>query len=139
MIRAGVLSGAYKFKVMTLDAEGLSHLVLIDIQPSALQTVAEGQDGLERDLKELARERLSLDVRAVYWRWSVPNTASPAAAPRTPPSHAEAMDTLQRALSAQDPGPDSRLGRGFEPTRPMQSRTGDDFDLLSKTQLGELR
>lgn len=142
MIRAGVLSGAYKFKVLTLDPQGLSHTVLIDIHPGALGGMPEGMGDLEINLRQLARERLSLEVRSVYWRLH-----GPKAVPRTgtsPPLGREPQPTdplaaLHQALQAGDPGPDRRSPRGFEPTRPMPRRHGDGFDPLSETQLGDLQ
>lgn len=120
MIRAGVLSGSYKFKVLTLDPDGASHLVLIDIESAALQGVPEGALGLEQQLQLLAAQRLQLEVRAVYWRLLGATLA-----------HTAPARSAQTASGAAD-------RRGFEPTRPMARQEGGRFAPLSETQLGDL-
>lgn len=146
MIRAGVLSGSYKFKVLTLDHDGASHLVLIDIESAALEGVPEGTLGLERELQQLAEERLQLEVRAVYWRLlgaSVLNTAPARTARTEPPPAGAAVDpveheelaALHRALDAHT---HRDTPRGFEPTRPMTRQERGRFAPLSETQLGDL-
>lgn len=143
MIRAGVLSSSYKFKVLTLDHEGASHLVLIDIQTAALETVPDGTLELEAQLQQLAQERLQVEVKAVYWRLlgsqqthKTP-TRAPKPAPETrhdPVEHDE-LAALQRALGQRSP---VKEHPGFEPTRPMTRRESDRFSPLSETQLGNL-
>ena len=143
MIRAGVLSGSYKFKVLTLDHDGVSHLVLIDIESAALEGVPEGTLGLERELQQLAEERLQLEVRAVYWRLlGAPlASAAPARAAQTAsgaaadPVEHEELAALHRALDGHK-GRDTP--RGFEPTRPMTRQESGRFAPLSETQLGDL-
>jgi hypothetical protein len=142
MIRAGVLSSAYKFKVLTLDNEGLTHTVLIDIRSDALAQVTDGQNGLELGLRKLADERLGLEVKSVYWRtWSI--EVAPAPRKPGPFGHdeitAEEIAALQQALhvsAAQAPAHTSP--RDFEATRPqMPTRTRRDHP-LSDTQHGDL-
>ncbi len=143
MIRAGVLSSSYKFKVLTLDHEGTSHLVLIDIQATALDSVPEGTPGLEVQLQQLAQERLHLEVRAVYWRLlgathvQKAPTRSVQAASETdhdPVEHDE-LAALQRALGERST---NTKHPSFEPTRPMTRRESERFSPLSETQLGNL-
>ena len=141
MIRAGVLSSGYKFKVLTLDRDGDSHLVMVDITRAALDAVPEGEAGLERHLQALAQERLDMEVRAVYWRVQDDNphpTARPA--PHAGVHH-EAVEpdeiaALQQALRAQHR---QRPDPQFEPTRPMPREPQGDHDALGETQLGDLR
>ncbi len=143
MIRAGVLSGSYKFKVLTLDHDGASHLVLIDIESTALDGVPGGTLNLESELQQLAEERLQLEVRAVYWRLlgdplaaGAPARPEPAATatPADPVEHDE-LAALHRALETPI-GHDTP--RGFEPTRPMTRQESKRFAPLSETQLGDL-
>jgi hypothetical protein len=144
MIRAGVLSSAYKFKVLTLDNEGLTHTVLIDIRSDALAQVADGANGLEQGLQKLAQERLGLEVKSVYWRTR--NTTTPATpSPRKqgPLGHdeitAEEIAALQQALhasTAQAPAHASR--RDFEPTQPQLPARARRDHPLSDTQHGDL-
>lgn len=143
MIRAGVLSSAYKFKVLTLDNEGLTHTVLIDIRKDALAQVTDGPFGLELSLQKLAHERLGLEVKSVYWRSFQNPTTSPAPRKPGPLGHdeitAEEIAALQQALNASaHPSPASGERRDFEPTRPqLPTRSRRDHP-LSDTQHGDL-
>lgn len=79
MIRAGVLSSAYKFKVLTLDPAGQQFIVMVDWQPGAARHDPAADQALEKGLQQLARERLGFRVKAVYWRHV--GTVTTAAAP----------------------------------------------------------
>lgn len=68
MVRAGVLPSAYKFKILTLDRQAQDFIVLCDIQPSAFDGHPDVLARLESSLKQLARERMNVGVRSVYWR-----------------------------------------------------------------------
>ncbi len=68
MVRAGVLPTAYKFKILTLDRQAQDFIVLCDIQPSAFDGHPDVLARLETSLKQLARERMNVGVRSVYWR-----------------------------------------------------------------------
>jgi hypothetical protein len=68
MIRGGVLSTSYEFKVLTLDANGDSFLVLIDL---ALPVEAMPDAYLleiERWIQSSAESRHDMKVGSVYWR-----------------------------------------------------------------------
>jgi hypothetical protein len=67
MVRAGVLSSSYKFKVLSLDQRGRQFLVMVDL--------AQGATGDTRRLAEIeamvaqsAKARYDILVSAVYWR-----------------------------------------------------------------------
>lgn len=67
MVRAGVLSSSYKFKVLSLDQRGRQFLVMVDL--------AQGAAGETRRLAEIeamvaqsAKARYDILVSAVYWR-----------------------------------------------------------------------
>ena len=67
MVRAGVLSTGYKFKVLSLDARGRQFLVMVDL--------AQGHGGETNSLPEIeamvaqtAKARYDIVVTAVYWR-----------------------------------------------------------------------
>mgnify|MGYP006153235691 CR=1 FL=1 len=68
MIRGGVLSSSYEFKVLTLDANGDSFLVLIDLALPAEVMPDEYLLEIERWIQGSARSRHSMQVQAVYWR-----------------------------------------------------------------------
>lgn len=68
LIRAGVLSTSYEFKVLTLDANGDSFLVLVDLALPALAMPDEYLLEIERWIQQSGRTRHEMDVRSVYWR-----------------------------------------------------------------------
>lgn len=152
MIRVGVLSGAYKFKVLTLDHDGLSHVVLIDIQPGALDRVSGAEGHIELSLQQLAQERLGLEVKSVYWRHNGPMVAGPAPVTAPPPGAvgspggstgheavgADELAALEQALDASHNGLWDARRPEFEPTRPMPRSRDKGFTPLSDTQLGDL-
>jgi len=145
MIRASVLSSAYKFKVLTLDPDGQSHLVLVDIRAGALQHVPGGPHALETDLRQLASERAKLTVKSVYWR-DIDNQAVKRPAPVAPvaaaASHEEIthdeIAALHQALGDFKRPPGSDAPPNFEPTRPMVRRPYRSDHPLSDTQMGDL-
>lgn len=68
LIRAGVLSTSYEFKVLTLDATGDSFLVLVDLALPAQAMPDEYLLEIERWIQQSGRTRHEMDVRSVYWR-----------------------------------------------------------------------
>lgn len=68
MIRAGVLSSSYEFKVLTLDANGDSFLVLVDLALPADVMPDEYLLEIERWIQGSAESRHEMAVRSVYWR-----------------------------------------------------------------------
>lgn len=67
MVRSGVLSSGYKFKVLSLDADGRQFLVMLDIAPGYGSDTAR-QAEMEELLVRTARTRFHVEVTAVYWR-----------------------------------------------------------------------
>ena len=67
MVRAGVLSASYKFKVLSLEADGRKFLIMIDLARGAggdANRLAE----IEALIAQSATSRHGLVVTAVYWR-----------------------------------------------------------------------
>ena len=67
MVRAGVLSASYKFKVLSLDTDGRQFLIMIDLVRGAggdANRLAE----IEALIAQSAKARHKLVVTAVYWR-----------------------------------------------------------------------
>jgi hypothetical protein len=67
MVRSGVLSSGYKFKVLSLDPRGHQFLVMMDLAREF------GQEGtrlseIEVLIAQTARQRFDIVVKAVYWR-----------------------------------------------------------------------
>lgn len=138
MIRAGVLSSTYKFKVLSLDSRGRQYLIMMDM---ARQYAGETSRLAEIEglIAQHAKARHDILVTAVYWRinehvtagLSRGNTSStvtplrppvmqkpaetsqPAAAPKPPyePLHPEEVVAFKQALaSVAAPGPLSAPG-----------------------------
>ena len=68
LIRAGVLSTSYDFKVLALDSTGDGFLVLVDLALPAEAMPDEYLLEIERWIQSSARSRHSMQVQAVYWR-----------------------------------------------------------------------
>jgi len=69
MVRAGVLSSSYKFKVLSLDGRGRQFLVMVDLSRDC--TVATPQLAeIEAMIAQSAKLRHDILVSAVYWRMS---------------------------------------------------------------------
>lgn len=82
MIRMGVLSSHYKFKVLTLDPAGEQFIVMVDWQPGALSAGPAFEQPFEAALQQLLVERQhGFKVKAVYWRGH-PEVAASAGAPQ---------------------------------------------------------
>jgi hypothetical protein len=67
MIRVGVLSSTYKFKVLSLDSRGSKYLIMMDL---AEQHVGEASRLAEMEglIAQSAKARHNILVTAVYWR-----------------------------------------------------------------------
>ena len=67
MMRAGVLSASYKFKVLSLDGRGRQFLVMIDLARNA-KADAHRLAEIEVLIAQAAKSRHDILVTAVYWR-----------------------------------------------------------------------
>ena len=69
MLRAGILSSAYKFKVLSIDQKGRHFLVLLDLSLDLARTEpASRLLEIEKMIVESAQNRVQVTVQAVYWR-----------------------------------------------------------------------
>lgn len=68
LIRGGVLSTSYSFKVLNLDNNGDSFIVLVELALPAQSLPDEFLLEIERWVQQSAKARFTMDVRAVYWR-----------------------------------------------------------------------
>jgi acyl-homoserine lactone acylase PvdQ len=162
MIRGGVLSTSYEFKVLTLDATGDHFLVLIDLALPAQSLQDEHLAEVERWIRDSAEGRHGMTVRAVYWRRKSvqdlqrPTLKTAGHTPRSPatsqavglpavkstkplvPAQAVARDEIEafrRALrqnTARTGGLPSEAGVLHAP------ESHSDFSALSETQHGKL-
>jgi hypothetical protein len=120
MVRAGVLSASYKFKVLSLDAEGHQFLIMVDLEHGAGGDAAHLAE-IEALIAQAAKARHNMQVTAVYWRVNHHATVGRAeqkrparAAPDSqPPSDSvpAALHSVPGALTA----PASTRGPAYEP------------------------
>ncbi len=68
MVRVGVLSSAFKFKVLALDQRGRTFLVMIDLSAEFAGETAKLAE-IEAMIAQSAKNRYELVVQAVYWRF----------------------------------------------------------------------
>ena len=81
MVRAGVLSSGYKFKVLSLDQRGKEFMVMIDLAAEfagEMEKLAE----IETMVARSAKIRHDVQVQALYWRF---NTLPDGGVAVTPP------------------------------------------------------
>jgi hypothetical protein len=69
MVRAGVLSSSYKFKVLSLDAHGRQFMVMVDLMHGAVSDSSSMAE-IEAMVAQSARAKYDIMVSAVYWRAS---------------------------------------------------------------------
>lgn len=166
MIRGGVLSTSYDFKVLTLDANGDSFLVLIDLALPADVMPDPYLLEIERWVQNSAKSRHSMSIPSVYWRRKAAHdqrgmalkaavaaqtprdvsSANPTAIPMPPISHgngqvqavdAAEIEAFRQALTAA--APPMRCGpRDTEDLMMPIPESHSDFSALSETQHGKL-
>lgn len=120
MVRAGVLSASYKFKVLALDQRGHQFLVMMDLAREYGSDTAH-LSNIEGVITQAARTRHAIAVTAVYWRINdliaatvAPREAAPAGTAVAPPPVGAAAAPGVPATAAPAPPPAST------PPRPPQ-------------------
>ncbi|GAB4208500.1 MAG: hypothetical protein Fur0019_14320 [Tibeticola sp.] len=147
MVRVGVLSSSFKFKVLATDPRGRKFIVMMELSrelDSNLVQLAE----IEQLICTTARARYRINVSAVYWRCANPVVAKPAPAPAATakpaePVQADELAALSRALAsgvggaATAPAATRSALTGFEKTEIIESRLpgADRHDDGPPTQL----
>ena len=67
MIRAGVLVASYRFKVLSLDAQGRQYLIMMDLLKVEMEDMKRLRE-IESMIVQVAKVRHDLVVTGVYWR-----------------------------------------------------------------------
>ncbi|MCG2594626.1 hypothetical protein LZ009_17750 [Ramlibacter sp. XY19] len=101
MVRAGVLSSTYKFKVLSLDTRGRQFMVMVDLAQGANSDTARLAE-IEAMVAQGAKQRYDILVTAVYWR-SNEHVAVGDPAPRVQQPAAPAPQAPQAQPRAQRP------------------------------------
>lgn len=118
MVRAGVLSASYKFKVLSLDSGGRQYLVMVDLA-RGVGGDADHLGEIEALIIQSARARHDIQVTAVYWRTSEhaavgsPTVRRPPAATDSQPMPLESQPAPLH--SAPAPLVASSRGPAYEP------------------------
>ena len=104
MLRAGILSSAYKFKVLSIDQKGRHFLVLLDLSLDLARTEpATRLLEIEKMIVESAQNRVQVTVQAVYWRHyqAAPAAGSAAHGPSGTVSPLRAAAAARMAAAAE--------------------------------------
>ncbi len=123
MLRSEVLASHYKFKVLSLDTQGSQFLVMIDLIEGPVLP-ADRLSRIENLVTNVAMERNTLRIKAVYWRQvgsGVVNDAK--AVPAKPAAKVESMQE-GTAKDIQAPTP---LGRGAEKSQGFEPISHDEM------------
>lgn len=167
MIKAGVLSSSYKFKVLSLDSRGRQYLIMMDLaRQYAGETFRLAE--IEGLIAQHAKARHDILVTSVYWRVNehvtaglshvgVPTPAPTAVVAKMPqgstpksgyePLHPEEVAAFKQALASvgtakplSAPGEIIRSGRRNPAPQPSFEDTelDDRPSPLSGTQYGDL-
>lgn len=127
MVRVGVLSSAFKFKVLALDQRGKTFLVMIDLS-AEFAGETDKLSEIEALISQTGKNRFDLIVQAVYWRFydsvvsnSVTRANGAASAPAPlfglPPQRPASATAQARPLAAPAPTPTTSPVASIVPTR----------------------
>lgn len=113
MIRAGLLAASYRFKVLSLDAHGRRHLIMMDLANGvALDSVRFAE--IEAVLAQAAKAQHGILVTAVYWRVNEPVTVGQSRTSMGPIAKKFNAKPDQPAPRASDMTPDAAVARSPE-------------------------
>lgn len=129
MVRAGVLSASYKFKVLSLDNVGQRFVVMMDLARAYASETARLSE-IEAMLAQAAKARMGAVVTAVYWRVSDQNAAAQAqvhsAAARSPRPAQPVAVPVAAAIEAVAP---QRRRQDMAPFEPIDDQEMAAFKL----------
>jgi hypothetical protein len=113
MVRVGVLSSAFKFKVLALDQRGRTFLVMIDLSAEFAGETAKLAE-IEALIAQSAKNRYELVVQAVYWRFY---EAVSTGATRMAASNSPAPSVGMNSHASSRPAPLSEVPYPMAPAR----------------------
>ncbi len=99
MVRVGILSSSFKFKVLATDPKGRRFIVMMDLARDFGSEIAQLAE-IEALICQVARARHNIVVSAVYWR---SEGQAGAGAPNAPPAHAAAAATATSKAAKYEP------------------------------------
>jgi hypothetical protein len=129
MVRAGVLSSSYKFKVLSLDSRGRQFMVMVDLAADQAASAAQLAE-IEASIAQSAKSRYQIVVTAVYWRRNEhvaigdPRRSARNSQPATLDSGPAPLESGPAALEpereAAAPRPESNGKPAFDPILPAE-------------------
>ena len=120
MVRAGVLSSSYKFKVLSLDQRGRQFLVMVDLAEGAASDTRRLSE-IEAMVAQSAKARYDILVSAVYWRaHEHVAIGDPAHFTSQRPliSQPAALEPTSRPAELREAPPEPPMRSRFEPLQP---------------------
>lgn len=112
MIRMGVLSSSYKFKVLSLDSRGRQYLIMMDLARQYMGDPARLAE-VETMIAQNAKSRHDILVTSVYWRVNEHVTAGVTA-------RMAAKSAPSAPAPASKPVPVAPALTGYEPLHPEE-------------------
>lgn len=143
---AGILSSSYKFKVLAIEEDNPTYIILIDMGSTGARQSTKSLQDLEAMIAQGAKRQYGIKVKSVFWRYldiSQIKSQAPArlsaAAPAPKPQRAFA-----RHVAAEVPVEASNITRGlrkssyYEDFGDTQAVDLRPMPALSPTQYGDL-
>jgi hypothetical protein len=135
MVRAGVLSSTYKFKVLSLDTRGRQFMVMVDLAQGANSDTARLAE-IEAMVAQTAKQRYDILVTAVYWR-SNEHVAVGDPAPRAAAAQVQQQPQAQAQAPAQQ-RPHAKASRPAE-LHPAQGPSTDEVIAFKRALAASVR
>lgn len=116
MVRVGVLSSSFKFKVLATDPRGQQFIVMMDLSREFGSEISQLTE-IETLICQAAKARHNIAVSAVYWRAADPGSIDGS----TPPTEAKYRAMLPQT-TASAPAPARELAPAPVPTPAPKSK-----------------
>ena len=139
MVRQGVLSSGYRFRVLSMDTGGSQYMIMLDVAQDVAESTTD-MKALEVQIGNMAAERHGLDVKGVYWRANEELTSSGARARPSPPRESDSATKPKSKLEALFPEKKERTEKSakvdFEQTQMLDdSEIRRDLPDFAATQM----
>jgi hypothetical protein len=124
MVRVGILSSNFKFKVLATDPKGQKFIVMMDLPPALSSDITQLAE-IEPVICRAARVRYNISVTAVYWRAELPAPAptsapAPVTTPATTAAPAPATSMAYARTMAITPDAAARQSKVATPAAPTK-------------------
>jgi hypothetical protein len=133
MVRAGVLTSSYKFKVLSLDTRGRQFLVMVDLAQGASRETARLAE-IEALIAQSAKARYDILVTAVYWRM---NEHVAVGEPAHSPHQAHYRPATSRPMPLEASSQPAALSEHV--SQPAELRAAPQYDPLHPDEVAAFR